>query len=176
MSDAVPPPDADALDAFADLVAANRAFASGARPAASGVATAGLAIITCMDARIDPLAALGLTVGDAVVLRGPGGRVTDETVAALTVASHLLGVDRVLVVPHTDCRMAKGDADALHAAIHERSGVDTRAMAFVTATDQRAALADDLLRLRSAPTLPPGLRVGGALLDLATGLLERIDA
>jgi hypothetical protein len=63
-----------------------------------------LAVLTCMDPRLDPLAILGLELGEAAILRNPGARVTDETLAGLLSARDLLGVDRVTVVLHTDCR------------------------------------------------------------------------
>ena len=71
-----------------------------------GVAHAGVAIVTCMDSRIDPLRMLGLQPGDAKIFRNPGGRVTPQALEALVLGVHLLDVDRILVVPHTRCAMA----------------------------------------------------------------------
>jgi carbonic anhydrase len=138
-------------------------------------AAAGLALVTCMDSRIDPLAVLGLSVGDAKVLRNAGGRVTDDVLLHLVLAVHLLGVDRVLVAQHTDCRMAKVTDEQAHEAIREASGLDTRSLRFGTMSDQRAALLHDVQRVRSSPYLPADLPVAGGLDDVRTGRLELVD-
>src|SRR3954452_14277007 len=92
---------------FDDLLEANREFAVNFDLAGfDGVAHAGIAIVTCMDSRIDPLRMLGLKPGDAKIFRNPGGRVTDAALEALVLGVHLLKVERVLVVPHTRCAMA----------------------------------------------------------------------
>src|SRR5581483_4281305 len=97
-------PDADA---FADLLAANELYAeSFGSPRLPARAAKGLAILTCMDSRIDPLAMLGLRPGDAKILRNAGARVTDDVLRTLVLASCLLGVHRAMVIAHTDCRMA----------------------------------------------------------------------
>jgi carbonic anhydrase len=161
------------MTSFDDVLAANEqyavAFEDGDMP---GAAARGLAVVTCMDARIDPLGMLGLRRGDAKVLRNAGGRVTDEVLRTLVLAVHLLGVDRVLVAQHTDCRMAKVTEEQAHDAIRERSGIDTRSLQFGTMPDQRRALENDVERVCRWPYLPPGLAVAGALLDVATGRLQ----
>ena len=167
------PPDLP--DAFADVLAANDGYAArftlrGLEP----VAARGLAVLTCMDSRIEPLTMLGLRPGDAKILRNAGARVTDDVLRTLALGAHLLGVQRVLVVPHTRCRMTGVEAD-LHAAIAERSGVDTRSLDLGTTPDVRDALRHDLQRVRSWPYLPPGMAVAGALYDVDTGRLELLD-
>src|SRR3712207_6195882 len=95
------------MDDFDDLLAANRDFAADFTLSGfDGVAHAGVAIVTCMDSRIDPLGMLGLKPGDAKIFRNPGGRVTPQAMEALVLAVHLLKVERVLVVPHTRCAVA----------------------------------------------------------------------
>lgn len=164
-------------ESFADLLAANEEYAEQAEiEQLSGWAQQGLAVITCMDSRIDPLAVLGLRPGDVKILRNAGARVTDDVLRTLVLATYLLGVTRVLVMPHTDCRMASGDEADVHQAIWEKSGVDTRSVEIRTVTDQRAAVITDLTRIRSFPLLPEGLVAAGALLDLRTGRLEPYDA
>jgi carbonic anhydrase len=157
-------------DRFADLLAANEgyaaAFTSGGLP---GRAAQGLAVVTCMDSRIEPLQMFGLSKGDAKILRNAGGRVTDDVLRTLVLATHLLGVDRVMVVEHTDCRMAKVDDDQAHAAIHQLSGTDTRSLEFQTIPDQQETLERDVQRIRSFPYLPEGLAVIGCLYDVASG-------
>ena len=158
---------------FSDVLAANEAYVERFEHGAlQARAARGLAVLTCMDSRIEPLAMLGLGPGDAKILRNAGGRVTDDVLRTLVLATHLLGVDRIMVVAHTDCRMTKvTDAD-VHTAIAEQSGIDTRSLEFRTITDQLSSLAEDVQRIRSLPYLPPGFQVVGCLYDVTTGSLE----
>lgn len=159
--------------AFDDLLAANSDYAATFSHAGlSATAARGLAIVTCMDSRIAPLEALGLQPGDAKVLRNAGARVTEDVLRTLVLAVYLLGVNRVLVMPHTECRMATATEDEMHALIEARYGLDTRSLEFRTVTDQVAALEQDLVRIRSYPLLPTDLPVGGGIYDVATGVLN----
>jgi carbonic anhydrase len=161
-------------DTFADVLAANAQHAAHYRPAQrEGRAARGLALLTCMDSRIDPLAMLGLEAGDAKILRNAGARVTEDVLRTLVLASYLLGVHRVMVVAHTNCRMAGGSEDDVHKAVTEAGGPDTRSLSFLTTDDQDSAVRDDVQRIRSWPYLP-GLEVGGFVYDLQTGLLRRV--
>ena len=164
------------LDAFADVVDANSKFVSSFEDEhLTGTARKGLAIVTCMDSRITPLAVVGMKSGDAKILRNAGARVTDDVLRTLVLATYLLAVDRVLVMPHTDCRMASGDEESIHASIESKHGVDTRSVEFKMVTDQRAALAADVASIRSYSILPKNLVVAGAIFDVHTGKLELID-
>jgi carbonic anhydrase len=125
-----------------------------------------------MDSRIDPLRIVGMQPGDAKILRNAGARVTEDVLRTLVLAKYLLNVDRVLVMPHTDCRMASGTEDEVHAAIKERSGVDTRGIEIRTVKDQVAALNADLVRIKSFPLLPSDLAVTGAIYDVKSGKLN----
>lgn len=158
---------------FQDLLAANEGYAarftSGDLP---GRAARGLAVLTCMDSRIDPLQMLGLSEGDAMVLRNPGGQVTEDVLRALVLATHLLGVEHVMVVEHTDCRMAKVTDEQAHQAIQQESGIDTRSLEFRTIPDQPTALQQDVQKIRSSPYLPRDLAVVGCLYDVHTGRVE----
>lgn len=106
----------------------------------------GLAIVTCMDCRIDPLAALGLALGDAVVLRNAGAQISDDVLRSLRMAQDVLRVRSVYVIGHTDCAAHGGDADAASAAA-------------VDGAERVAAVL-------------PSLRVEAGLLDLATGTVR----
>jgi carbonic anhydrase len=89
---------------FEDVLAANAEYARGfALAGLTGRAAKGLAVVTCMDSRIEPLPMLGLAPGDAKILRNAGARIDGEVIAALTLARDRLGVTRVMVVAHTDC-------------------------------------------------------------------------
>jgi len=161
---------------FTDIVQANEAFVAHFRDSGlTGKAQRGLAVVTCIDSRIDPLAALGLAAGDAKIVRNAGARVTDDVLRTLVLASHLLGVTRVLVMPHTDCRMATSDESSIHEAIYAASGIDTRSVEMRTVSDQREALRADLVRVRTYPLLAPGLIVGGAIFDVRSGSLDLLE-
>lgn len=161
---------------FADVLTANETFSKNfAFEELTGTAGRGLAIVTCMDSRISPLQVVGMQPGDAKILRNAGARVTDDVLRTLVLATYLLGVDRVLVMPHTQCRMAQGSESAIHDAIEERFGVDTRSLEFRTTSDQREALVTDVTRIRSYPLLPKNVTVGGAIYSVSTGKLEPIN-
>ena len=158
---------------FDDLLAANEGYAARYTSAGlAGKAARGLAVVTCMDSRIEPLQMLGLSKGDAKILRNAGARVTDDVLRTLVLAVHLLGVERVMVVAHTDCRMTKVNDEQVHEAIHASSGLDTRSLEFRTIEDQRDALRGDVQKIRSSPYLPGGLAVLGCVYDVETGRLE----
>jgi carbonic anhydrase len=161
-------------DEFEDLVDANRRFAEKfALAGFDGVARAGVAIVTCMDSRIDPLGLIGLTPGDAKIFRNPGGRVTDAALEALVLAVHLLNVQRVLVVPHTRCAMASSTEAELRERVGASAGVDASWQRFHVVDDQEAALVEDVRRVTSHPLIPESVKVGGFLYDVDTGLLHR---
>ena len=163
------------MDNFSDLFAANSEFVKSFKSEElTGEARKGLAIITCMDSRIDPLRIVGMQPGDAKILRNAGARVTEDVLRTLVLATYLLNVNRVLVMPHTDCRMASGTEDEIHAAIKERSGVDTRSIEIRTVKDQISALNSDLVRIKSFPLLPKELLITGAIYDVKSGKLNQI--
>ncbi len=159
-------------DAFLDVLSANAEYARDFEDAhLTGKALKGLAIVTCMDSRIEPLSIVGMRPGDVKIIRNAGARVTDDVLRTPVLATHLLGVDRVLVMPHTDCRMATGTEAQVHAAIHAASGVDTRSIEIRTVDDQIEALRIDLNRIKAFPLLRVGTQVGGAIYDAHTGKL-----
>jgi carbonic anhydrase len=161
---------------FEDLLKANAEFVEGFQHSElTGTARKGLAIVTCMDSRISPLAAVGMQAGDAKILRNAGARVTDDVLRTLVLASYLLGVNRVLVMPHTDCRMAIADEASIHATIQEQFGVDTTSLEFRTVSNQRDALAEDVARIRTYSLLQKGVSVAGAIYNVSTGKLEPVD-
>lgn len=126
-----------------------------------------LAVLTCIDPRLDPLAMLELELGEAVIVRTPGARVTDETLGSLVVARYLLGADRVVVVAHTDCRVAGRTPDELRAAVAAAGKADTDGLFFSSAPDQDAALREDVARLRDELDVP----VEAYVFDVHTGAL-----
>ncbi len=160
---------------FDDLLAANERFAETFDLAGfDGVAHAGIAIVTCMDSRIDPLGMLGLVPGDAKIFRNPGGRVTPQALEALVLGAHLLRVQRILVVPHTRCAMASSTLEELRDAVAESAGQDASWQHFGVVPDQEGALRDDVRQVRSHPLIPARVAVGGFLYDVDTGLLDQL--
>ena len=160
-------------DPFEDLLAANRTYAEDFTFGGfDGIAHRGVAVVTCMDSRIDPLRMLGLAPGDAKIFRNPGGRVTPQALEALVLGVHLLNVQRILVVPHTKCAMASSSLDELRRRVGESAGQDASWQSFGVVEDQEAALADDVRMIRSHPLIPESVEVGGFLYDVDTGLLS----
>ena len=159
---------------FDDLIAANREFAADfGLGGFDGVAHAGVAIVTCMDSRIDPLRMVGLTPGDAKIFRNPGGRVTSAALEALVLGVHLLNVQRILVVPHTRCAVASNTEKELRARVAASAGIDATWQQFHVVADQLGALHEDVEKVRSHPLIPDTVRVGGFLYDVDTGLVEQ---
>jgi len=162
------------VDDFGDLLAANRDYAASFELSGfDGIARAGVAIVTCMDSRIDPLRLIGLQPGDAKIFRNPGGRVTPQALEALVLGVHLLNVDRILVIPHTRCAMASSSEAELRERVGKSAGQDASWQSFHVIEDQRAALAEDIARVRSHPLIPGTVRLGGFLYDVDTGLLDQ---
>ncbi len=159
---------------FDDLVAANAAYAATFTDGGfDGIARAGIGIVTCMDSRIEPLEMLGLSIGDAKILRTPGGRVDHTTLEALVIAVHLLGVQRILVVAHTRCAMASSTTQELRDRIEESAGHDASWLTISAIPDQIESLADDVQKLRTHPLVPETVTVGGFIYDVDTGLLDQ---
>lgn len=160
---------------FDDIFEANRIFAQDFKSTQlTGKAAKGLAIVTCMDSRIDPLGVTGMKPGDAKILRNAGARVTEDVLRTLILATHLLNVSRVLVMPHTDCRMASASESEIHKSILASSGIDTRSVEIRTVEDQGRALAEDVLRIKTYPFLGANIEVAGALYDVKSGTLKRL--
>lgn len=159
---------------FDDLIEANAAYAASfAEGGFDGVAHAGVAVVTCMDSRIVPLEMLGLQHGDAKIFRNPGGRVTSAALEALVLGVHLLGVERILVVPHTRCAMATSTEAELRRRVSESAGVDASWQSFHVVGDQVQALREDVARVHAHPLIPDRVKVGGFLYDVDTGLLTQ---
>ncbi|HEX8303251.1 MAG TPA: carbonic anhydrase [Jatrophihabitans sp.] len=161
------------IEAFTDVLRANRDYVASYRDRhLEGRAAKGLAVITCMDSRIDPLGMLGLDKGDAKILRNAGARVTEDVLRTLVLAVHLLEVRRVMVVAHTDCRMSQVTDEQVHADIMAGAGIDTRSLDFGAISDQAAVLARDVRKIKSSPYLPADLAVIGCIYDIRTGGLS----
>jgi carbonic anhydrase len=165
-----------AHDSFKDALVANDEYIKTFKYSElTGTAQQGLAIVTCMDSRINPLSVVGMKSGDAKILRNAGARVTDDVLRTLVLATYLLGVQRILIMPHTNCRMAQVDDVEIHREIDSKYGVDTSEIEFKTVPDQREALIEDVQKVRNYRLLNKDVVVGGAIYDVATGKITPID-
>jgi carbonic anhydrase len=126
-----------------------------------------LAVVTCMDARIDVFAVLGLELGDAHVIRNAGGRLTDDVLRSLALSSSALGVDTVVVMQHTKCGL-EGTSDA---ELRARTGAD---LDFLPIADHQAALRADIERLSGTPYLSALQRIAGFVYDVESGRVEDV--
>lgn len=159
---------------FDDLLAANKEFSAGfALGDFDGIAHAGVAVVTCMDSRIDPLAMVGLKPGDAKIFRNPGGRITPQALEALVLGVHLLKVNRILIVPHTKCAMATHTEQDLRIKVGRSAGQDASWQPFHVVADQIASLQEDVQKVRSHPLIPDTVAVGGFMYYVDTGLLDQ---
>lgn len=160
---------------FDDLLEANRRYAEHFELAGlSPKAARGLAVLTCIDSRIEPLTMLGLAPGDAKILRNAGARVTDDVERSLVLAVHLLGVNRIALIAHTECRMAQAGDEELREEIAMRSGASTMGWEPLAIDDQVATLTADVTRLRACPYLPSSIVIAGFLYDVQTGRLASV--
>jgi len=161
-------------DIFADVLAGNAQHASSYQAVqADGAARKHLAVVTCIDSRIDPLAMLGLRPGEAKILRNAGARATDDTLRGLLLSVYLLAVDRIMFVAHTKCAMAGGTDADVRTAIVNAGGPDAEDIEFLATLDQEATLRTDVKRVADWPYLQD-ITVGGFIYDLDTGQLRQV--
>ncbi len=133
----------------------------------------GFGLVTCIDSRIEPLSMLGLRPGDAKILRNAGGRVTEDTLRSLVLATSLLGVTHIAVMHHTDCALSCADAE-LRAKLTPGQTVLATDWDFLALPDADAALHSDVSAIRSCPVLPSAVAVEGWRYDVRTGLVSRV--
>ena len=159
-----------------DLRAANDRYAAawGEKASLAREPARRLAVLTCMDARVDPAHALGLEEGDAHVIRNAGGVATDDALRSLVISNRLLGTDTAYVVGHTQCGMISFTNEELYTDL-EHDGVEARWLDFLPFTEIEASVRASVLRLRQTPLLPDEYRVEGFVLDVATGRLEPVE-
>lgn len=160
---------------FDEFLEANRRYAGAfdkgdlPTPPAKGVA-----VVTCMDARLHPEEFLGLEVGDAHVIRNAGGRVSEDAIRSLVISERLLGTTEIVVIHHTDCGMATFRNEDLAAKIKEDLGVDAAGHDFLTFTDLEQSVRDDVNKIRDSELIPDDITVTGAIYDVKTGELREV--
>jgi carbonic anhydrase len=157
---------------FDDLLAANRHYRDEFHDSGvAGIAAKGLAVLTCIDSRIDPLALLGLRPGDAKIIRNAGARVTPDALRSLVIAANLLGVSRICVVQHTDCAMVGSSEEEFRARVSAARGLDASGWEFLASTDQLATLREDIAAIRACALMPPDVHIGGFIFNVRSGEL-----
>jgi carbonic anhydrase len=161
-------------DSFDDLLAANRRYATSAPRNFDGYAHAGIAVVTCMDSRLQPLEMIGLFLGEAKILRTPGGHVTEDALNGCILGVNLLRVRRILVISHSKCAMASGDDQELARRVGQASGRDASHAEFGADPDQLGRLRADVQLLTDHPLITGRATVGGFHYDVDTGLMQRV--
>jgi carbonic anhydrase len=132
-----------------------------------------LAIVTCMDSRLDVFAALGLGDGEAHVLRNAGGVITDDVIRSLAISQRRLGTRETMLIHHTDCGMQKLSDDGFRAELQEATGVSP-AFAIESFTDVDADVRQSILRVRRSPFLAHRDIVRGFVYDVDTHRLREV--
>ena len=164
-------------DVFADLFEANARYAAVKHEVfPSGVARRSLAIVTCIDSRIDPLAVFGLVPGDAKILRNAGARVTPDVLRTLALAVAVLGVTRIAVVQHTDCKMESAPPGELRRAVEESVGTPLPDFDPLAIDDHTTTLAHDVSAVLDSGLIAAGTVVAGLVYDLHSGRLSTVVA
>jgi carbonic anhydrase len=134
-----------------------------------------LAIVTCMDSRLDVFAALGLGEGEAHVLRNAGGVITDDVIRSLSISQRRLGTREVMLIHHSDCGMQTITDDGFRAELQEATGV-APAFAIESFGDVDADVRQSILRVRQSPFLAHNELVRGFVYDVDTHRLREIEA
>jgi len=138
-----------------------------------------LVVLTCMDARIDPLRALGLEEGDAHVLRNSGGRPTIDVIRSIAVSQEMLGTREIVVIHHTECGSIRITNDSIRQRLTDSLGSAASdaavAIDFLPFTDLEQSVRDDIAVLNASPLLRPETEINGFIFDVKTGRLQQVD-
>lgn len=168
--------DSNAGTEYARLLAENQRYTDAFdRSALTAAPLSGLAIVACMDARLDVEEALGLRTGDAHIIRNAGGIVTDDVVRSLIVSQQLLGTDEIVVIQHSGCGLHGADEEALRDRVAEmaKTTPDAVAIDFGSFPDLEASVRAQVARLEAHPFLR-SVPVHGLIFDVATGRLHEV--
>jgi carbonic anhydrase len=133
----------------------------------------GVAVVACMDARIDVYRVLGLHEGDAHVIRNAGGVITDDEIRSLTISQRLLGTSEIILIHHTDCGMLTFTDDDFKAAIHADTGVKPH-WSPESFSDLEDDVRQSIARITASPFVPKKDSIRGFVFDVATGKLDEV--
>jgi carbonic anhydrase len=163
------------MSGTAQLLANNEAYASSFGHAKKTAPPAlKLAIVACMDARLDPAGLFGLEIGDAHVIRNAGGVVTDEIIRSLSISQHHLGTEEIVLLHHTDCGMMTF-SDEEFAQARERDAGQRPSWPARTFTDLEADMSDSIERIRSSPFIPRKQSVRGFVYEVESGRVREVS-
>ncbi|GCE16121.1 beta-class carbonic anhydrase [Tengunoibacter tsumagoiensis] len=133
-----------------------------------------VAVLACMDARLDPARILGLEEGDAHVIRNAGGRAADA-LRSLIISEQLLGTQTIVIIHHTDCGMLTFSDDGIHHKIKQELHADADHIAFLPFTDLEQSVRDDIAFLQGSPLIPDSIEIKGFIYDVTTGKLHTVN-
>ena len=148
-----------------------RNFSKGDLPMPPGK---GLAVVACMDARLNVYALLGLAEGQAHVIRNAGGVVTEDVIRSLAISQHLLGTKEIILVHHTDCGMLTFTNDQIRDMLKTDTGADASSIDFLPFDDVEQSVRDDVATVRNSPLIPNDIPVTGFVYDVRTGRLTEV--
>jgi carbonic anhydrase len=133
-----------------------------------------VAVVACMDARLNPFALLGLGLGDAHVIRNAGGVVTDDVIRSLAVSQRLLGTEAIVLIHHTECGMLSFDDAAFRRALQEETGIEP-GWSVEGFDDVEDDVRRSIARIKSSPFIPNTAEVRGFVYDVKTGRLDEVS-
>jgi carbonic anhydrase len=133
----------------------------------------GVAVLACMDTRVNPYGILGLAEGDAHVIRNAGGAVTDDAIRSLAISQHLLGTSEIILIHHTDCGMLTFTDDQFKDKLEQEAGARP-SWAVETFTDLDQDVRDSIARVKSSPFVPGKDSVRGFVYDVKDGTLREV--
>ncbi len=134
-----------------------------------------VAVVACMDARIETGGLLGLDEGDAHVIRNAGGVVTDDVIRSLAISQRLLGTEEIVLIHHTDCGMLTFKDDEVKADIEKETGLRP-GFALEAFSDLEADVRQSMRRIQASPFVPKKDQVRGFVYDVDTGRLNEVEA
>ena len=130
-----------------------------------------VAVLTCMDARLDPARFLGLQEGDAHVIRNAGGRASEDAIRSLVSSEQLLGTTSVVVIHHTDCGMLTFSNTDLRTKLKQELQAEADHLDFLPFSDLEQSVRDDVATLKASPLIPDTVEISGFIYDVKTGKL-----
>ena len=165
------------MGAIDEVLAANQAYAAGFRAGGLPMPPGRkLAVVACMDARLDVAQVLGLKPGDAHVIRNAGGIVTEDALRSLIISHHLLGTEEFLIINHTDCGMLTfRDGELRERLVKETGASPAVPAAFYAFPDLDENVRAQIRNIRSHPWIPQGIPVRGFVYDVHTGKLREVS-
>jgi carbonic anhydrase len=161
------------MSATDELLANNRRYADGFTGPLPMPPAKGVAVVACMDARLNVYAMLGLEEGQAHVIRNAGGVITDDEVRSLAISQRLLGTREIILIHHTDCGMLTFTDDDFKAAIQADTGIKP-AWSAEAFSDPDTDVRQSIARIKVSPFIPQKDSVRGFVFDVATGKLSEV--